>query len=40
MIEGPAGPAEPTHWSFGQIASLIGVPGLEHEAGRVMQLAA
>jgi len=26
MIEGPSGPAEPTHWSFGQIASLIGAP--------------
>jgi hypothetical protein len=26
MIEGPNGPAEPTHWSFGQIASLVGAP--------------
>ena len=26
MIEGPVGPAEPTHWSFGQLASLIGGP--------------
>jgi len=26
MIEGPTGPAEPTHWSFGQIASLVGAP--------------
>jgi len=26
MIEGPLGLAEPTHWSFGQIAGLVGAP--------------
>jgi hypothetical protein len=26
MIEAPAGLAEPTHWSFGQIAGLVGAP--------------